>query len=140
MSWSRVLNFTDPLPCQAALQSAVKAEILPVAPGSFHIEATQIGADKLRMQRFKVALPQITTVEASLDRKPIGFLLEASSPSLQHCGQKVTPNDILIYGHDVQHQRSEANFQYGTMSVPVQDFRAVCTENSIRGRRRKRTA
>ena len=140
MPWSRFVTFADPLPCQAALQSAVKAEILPVARGGFHIEATQIGMDKLRMQRFKVALPQIAIVEASPDRKPIGFLLEASSPSLQHCGQKVTPNDILIYGHDVQHQRSEANFQYGTMSVPVQDFRAVRTENSIRGRRSKRTA
>jgi hypothetical protein len=61
--------------------------------------------DKLRMQRFKVALPQIDTVEASHDRKSIGFLLEASSPSLQHCGLKVTQNDILIYGHDVLHQR-----------------------------------
>ena len=126
MPWSRVVTFTDPLPCQSALQSTVEAEILPVAPGSFHVEATQIGADKLRMQRFKTALPQIYTGEVSPDRKCIGFLLEASSPSLQHCGQKVTPNDILIYGYDVLHQRSEANFQYGTMSLPVRDFRGLC--------------
>jgi hypothetical protein len=56
MPWSRVLNFTDPLPCQAALLSNVEAEILPVARGSFHVEATQIGMNKLRMQRFRTAV------------------------------------------------------------------------------------
>jgi AraC-like DNA-binding protein len=85
-----------------------------------------MGADKLRMQRFKIAQPQIYVGKVSPDRKCIGFLLEASSPSLQHCGQKVAPTDILIYGHDMLHQRSEANFQYGTLSVPVQDFRVLC--------------
>jgi AraC-like DNA-binding protein len=122
MPWSRVVTFTDPLACEAALQSTVRAEIIPVGRGRFHTEATQIGMDKLRMQRFKVALPQISTVEASPDRKSIGFLLEASSPSLQHCGLKVAPNDIIIYGHGLLHQRSEADFQYGTLSVPAQDF------------------
>jgi AraC-like DNA-binding protein len=78
--------------------------------------------DRLRMQRFKVALPQVSTVEISPDRKSIGFLLEASSPSLRHCGLKVTPNDILINGQEVLHQRSEANFHYGTISIPAQDF------------------
>jgi hypothetical protein len=122
MPWSKVVRFTDPLQCEAALQSTLRAEIIPVVRGRFHIEATQIGMDKLRMQRFKVALPQKTTVETSPDRRSIGFLLEASSPNLQHCGMKVTPNDIVMYGDDVLHQRSEANFHYGTMSVPTQDF------------------
>jgi AraC-like DNA-binding protein len=132
MPWSKVVTFADPVPCQAALQSIAKAEILPVARGRFHVEATQIGMDKLRMQRFSVALPQIDTVETSLDRKAIGFLLEENSSGLQHCGLKVTPNDILIYGHDVLHQRSEANLQYGTMSVPAQDFPVLCA--TIMGR------
>jgi len=122
MPWSRVVTFTDPLACEAALQSTARAEIIPVGRGRVHIEATQIGMDKLRMQRFKVPLQQISTVEASPDRKSIGFLLEASSPSLQHCGLKVAPNDIIIYGHGLPHQRSEADFQYGTLSVPAQDF------------------
>jgi len=122
MPWSRVVAFTDPFACQTALQSTLAAEILPVARGAFRVEVTQIGLDKLRLQRFKVALPQIDTVQTSPDRKSIGFLLEGSASGLQHCGQKVTPNDIVTYGHGVMHQRSEANFQYGTMSLPTQDF------------------
>lgn len=122
MAWSRVGTFNDPLRCEAALQSTVDAELLPLGRGSFHVEATQIGMDRLRMQRFKIALPQINTIEVSPDRKSIGFLLETSASNLKHCGRSVTPNDVLIYGHDVLHQRSEANFHYGTMSVPTQDF------------------
>jgi len=132
MPWSRVIAFTDPSPFQAALQSTVSAEILPVTPGCFRVEATQIGMDKLRLQRFRVALPQIYTVETSPDRKSIGFLLEGSSSGLQHRGQKVTLKDIVVYGHGVVHQRSEADFRYGTMSVPARDFPILCA--TIMGR------
>jgi len=132
MHWTRVIAFTDPFPCQAALQSTVAAEILPVARGHFHVDATQIGMDKLRMQRFKVDLPQIDTIETSPDRKPIGFLLEESSSNLQHCGMKITRDDLVIYGNEVLHQRSEADFQYGTMSVPAKDFPVLCA--TIMGR------
>ncbi len=132
MHWTRVIAFTDPFPCQAALQSTVAAEILPVGRGHFHVDATQIGMDKLRMQRFKVDLPQIDTIETSPDRKPIGFLLEESSSNLQHCGMKITRDDLVIYGNEVLHQRSEADFQYGTMSVPAKDFPVLCA--TIMGR------
>jgi AraC-like DNA-binding protein len=80
----------------------------------------------LRMQRFVVALPLVSTVETAPDRKSIGFLIEGSSSNLQHCGLQVTPNDILVYGDDVVHQRSESNFRYGTMSVPAEDFPVLC--------------
>lgn len=126
MLWSRVLTFTDPLRCQAALQSAAQAEIYPTARGKFHIGATQIAMNKLRMQRFNVVLPQITTVMAVPDRKVIGFLIEGSSSNLQHCGWEVTPNDILVYGYDVLHQRSAWDFRYATMSVPEEEFVVFC--------------
>jgi AraC-like DNA-binding protein len=97
-----------------------------MAKGSFQVEATQIGLHKLRMQRFKVALPQIITVATAPDRKAIGFLIEARSSSLQHCGLEVTASDILVYGKDVLHQRSASDFRYGTMSLPETDFPALC--------------
>src|SRR6516162_5272184 len=62
MAWARVLAFADPLPCAAALQSTAQAEILPTERGRFGAEVTQIGIEKLRMQRFAVALPQVITV------------------------------------------------------------------------------
>jgi hypothetical protein len=86
----------------------------------------QIGMNKLRMQRFDVALPQISTVVVTPDRKSIGFLIEGSSSNLQHCGLEVAPSDILIYGYDVLHQRSAPNFRFGTMSLPKADFPVLC--------------
>ena len=126
MPWSRVLSFSDPFPCQAALQSVVQAEILPTARGSFHVDMTQISMNKLRMQRFDVVLPQISTVEIASDRKLIGFLAEPCSSYPQHCGMEVTPDDIFVYGYDVLHQRSGSDYHIGTMSVPAKDFPLLC--------------
>jgi AraC-like DNA-binding protein len=132
MAWSRVFAFADPLPCAAALQSTTQAEILPTERGRFEVQVTQIVIEKLRMQRFTVALPQIATVAISPDRKAIGFLTEASASSLQHCGLEVMPNNILVYGHDVLHQRSSYDFRYGVMSLPAKDFPVLC--KTIMGR------
>ena len=126
MPWSKVVTFTDPFPCQAALQSTSQAEVLPTARGTFRVEATQIGMNKLRMQRFEVSLPQINTLIVAPDRKSIGFLIEGNSSNLQHCGLEVIPDDILVYGYDVLHQRSAANFRFGTMSLPKSDFPVLC--------------
>ena len=126
MPWSKVVTFTDPFPCQEALQSTSQAELLPTTRGSFRVDATQIDMDKLRMQRFEVALPQISTVMVAPDRESIGFLIEGNASNLQHCGLEVTPNDILIYGYDVQHQRSAPKFRFGTMSLPKTDLPVLC--------------
>jgi hypothetical protein len=37
MPWSKVLNFTDPFPYQAAIRAA-EVEIFPTASGEFHAE------------------------------------------------------------------------------------------------------
>lgn len=132
MIGSRVVSFSDPLQCHAAIQSTLEAEILPVARGHFRLEATQVGMEKLRMQRLKIALPQIDTLEVEPDRKAIGFVLEESSSGLLHRGRNIEPGDIVIYGSTVLHDRSGANFHYGTMSIPSQTFSVLC--KSIMGR------
>ena len=132
MAWARVLAFADPLPCAAALQSTAQAEILPTERGRFGAEVTQIGIEKLRMQRFAVALPQVITVAASPDRKAIGFLTEANASTLRHCGVEVLPSNILVYGDDVLHQRSSYDFRYATMSLPAKQFPVLC--KTIMGR------
>jgi len=124
MPWCRVLEFTDPEACQAAVKGS-DVKLLPTKRGSFHAEITQIGMNKLWMQRFKVALPQISTVEVTSKRKHIGFLLETSHSSLHHCGLEVSRNDIIVGGLDELHQRSEERFHYGTMSLPVGELFAL---------------
>jgi len=61
MPWCGVQEFTDPEACQAAVQGS-DVKLLPTKRGSFHAEITRIGMNKLWMQRFKVALPQIITI------------------------------------------------------------------------------
>ena len=126
MPWSKVLNFTDPLACQQALQSVTQAEILPTAKGNFQAEITQIGMNKLRMQRFKADLPLLSTVTVVPDRKLIGFLIEPSVSNPIYCGMEIAATDIFFYGHDVLHQRSMSDYHVANMSLPISDFPSLC--------------
>ena len=124
MSWCRVFSFSDPLECQAVIWSA-DCELFPTAKGSFHAELTQIGMNSLWMHRIRVSLPQVNTVAVKPGRRAIGFLIEPNSSPLLHCGLEVFPGDIIVNGFDVTHQRSDTNFHYGTMSLPLDDLDAA---------------
>jgi len=121
MPWSRVVRFTDPLACQAAIQSA-DVEILPTTSGEFQVEITQIGMYRLCVQRFKAASPAVCTVAYKSDRRSIGFLTESNSAALQHCGLEVLPGDIVMSRSDVAHRRSGADFHYGSISLPADEL------------------
>jgi AraC-like DNA-binding protein len=118
MPWSRVLTFTDPLPCQAAILSA-DVEILPTTSEEFQVEVTQVGADRLWMQRIHVSSPTVCTVACKPNRRSIGFLTESNSSSFQHCGLEVSPGDIIVNGFDVIHRRAGAGLDYGSISLPI---------------------
>ena len=124
MAWSRVFSFDDPSACQAVIWSA-DCELLPIAKGSFRAGLTQVGMNSLWMHRIGVSLPQVNTVAVKPGRRAIGFLIEPNSSPLLHCGLEVLPGDIIVNGFDVTHQRSDANFHYGTMSLPLDDLDAA---------------
>ena len=124
MSWCRVFNFDDPLAFRAAVWSA-DCELFPIAKGSFRAELRQIGMNSLWMHRIRVSLPQVNTVAVKPGRRAIGFLSEPNSSPLLHCGLEVLPGDIIVNGFDVTHQRSDADFHYGTMSLPIDDLDAA---------------
>jgi AraC-like DNA-binding protein len=122
--WSRFLRFSDPFICQKAIQAA-DVEILPTAKGNFRAEISQIGMDRIWMQRFEANLPLISTVAVNPRRKVIGFLTDPNT-RLQHCGTQVSPGDLLVAGLDVLHQRFGPGLHYGTMSLPVDEFLFAC--------------
>jgi hypothetical protein len=70
MPWNKVVEFGDPLACRAALQFTIPAEILPTARGSFYAEATQIGMNALRPQRFREPRSSIVRFRPDLLKKP----------------------------------------------------------------------
>src|SRR5215468_8437854 len=137
LAWSRVSSFTDPSACQTVFQTA-DVELFPTAKGSFHAEVTQIGINKLLIHRVRISLPELNTVALKHGRKSIGFLTEPNSAALRHCGLEVLPGDIVVNRSDVAHQRSDANFHYGAMSLPNDDLDAAA--ETILGRELPRTS
>jgi AraC-like DNA-binding protein len=124
VQWSRVFNLSDPSACQAVIWSA-DVELFPTAKGKFHAELTQIGMNRLWMHRIRISLPEINTVAVKPGRRSIGFLTEPNSPPFLHCGLEVLPGDMIVNSFDVIHQRSYANFHYGTMSLQIDDLDAA---------------
>ena len=131
MPWSRVLAFSDPLPCQKAIQN-IDAEILPTARGRFHAEITQIGMNRVWMQRFNFSLPQISIGPTGADRKAFSFITEPTSADLTMCSMTVTPRDIFVIGSDTVHHRAPAGMHHGAISLPLHQFDVLC--KAITGR------
>src|ERR1700741_2286469 len=124
MALSRVLSFDDPSACQAVFPSA-DVELFPTTRGNFHADVTQIGMNGIWLHRIHISLPEINTVAVKSGRRSIGFLTECNSSSLLDCGLEVRPGDIVVNKSDVVHQRSDANFHYGPVSLPSADLAAA---------------
>jgi hypothetical protein len=129
MPWSRVLKFDDPYCCQMAIQAA-EVEIYPTTRGKFHSDITQIGLNRLWMQRFHQQLAQVNSVTIKPGRKVIGFLTKEHQPTLQHCGMDVSAGVIIVNDFDTMHQRSGVDLYYGAMSLPLHDFDSGSTKSS----------
>ena len=124
MALSRVFSLDDPSACQDVFPSA-DVQLFPTAKGNFHAEIAQVGMNKLWLHRIHISLPEINTVAVKSGRRSIGFLTECNSSSLLDCGLEVRPGDMVINRSDVVHQRSDADFHYGTVSLPVDDLAAA---------------
>lgn len=121
MAWSRVLTFTDPLPCQAAIISA-DVEILRTSKNNFRAEITQVGADWLWTERFHVSSSQICRAICKPGRQSIAFLTASNSATLLHCGMEVSPGDIIIDGCEVVHRTSGPDLDCASISLPTEEL------------------
>jgi AraC-like DNA-binding protein len=125
MPSSRVLSFTDPFAYQSAFRS-VEVELFPTAKGKFCAELTQVSMNKLWMHGAHEDLPRVYIGAVKPDRAAIGFLTRANQPAMQHCGMEVLPGDIIINDTDLMYRRTEANCDWGSMSLPRDDLDATC--------------
>jgi AraC-like DNA-binding protein len=132
MALSRVFSLDDPSACQAVFPFG-NVELFPTAKGNFHAEITQVGMNRIWMNRIHISLPEINTVAVKPGRRSIGFLTECNSSSLLDCGLEVRPGDMVINRPDVVHQRSDADFHYGTVSLPTDDLASAAEEIVGRG-------
>lgn len=128
MVLSRVLSFDDPSACQAIFPSA-DVELFPTARGNFHADITQIGINGIWLHRIHVSLPEINTVAVKPGHRSIGFLTECNSSSLLSGGLDVRPGEIVVNrSNNVVHQRTDADFHYGTVSMPADRLAAAAEE------------
>lgn len=117
MVFSKILSFFDPSACQEIFPSA-DVELFPTARGNFRADITQIGMNEIWLHRIHIALPEINTVAINPGRRSIGFLTERNSSTLLNGGLNVQPGDIVVNrSDDVVHQRTDADFHYGTVSL-----------------------
>ena len=79
---------------------AAEVEIYPTTRGKFHSEITQIGLNRVWMQRFHQQLAQVNSVAIKPGRKVIGFLTKEHQPMLQHCGMDVSAGEIIVNDFD----------------------------------------
>jgi AraC-like DNA-binding protein len=122
MAWNKVLSINDPLLCRTVL-AGTDFEILPTAKGDFQANIIQVGFNALRLMRYDLSLPQVSSVTLDPSRKTIGFLTE--STPLRYYGTEISLGDIIIQKPDVAHMVSESSFSAGAMSLPVDDLNAA---------------
>ena len=125
MPSSRVLSFTDPFAYQSAFRS-VDVELFPTAKGEFRAELTQVSLSKLWIHGAHEDLPRVYIGMVKPHRAAIGFLTRPNQPAMQHCGMAVSPGDIVINDNDLMYRRTEANCDWGSMSLPWDDLDATC--------------
>ena len=125
MSRSTVLSFTDPFAYQSAFRS-VEVELFPTAKGKFYAELTHVSMSKLWIHAAHEDLPRIYVGVVKPHRTVIGFLTGPNQSPMMHCGMAVPPGDIIINDSDMMHRRTEANCDWGSMSLPKEDLDATC--------------
>jgi hypothetical protein len=125
MPWSRLLSFTDPFSYQSAFRSA-EVELFPTVKGKFGAALTQVSMNKLWVHGAHEDLPRVYIGVVKPDRAAIGYLTNANQPAMQHCGMEVLPGDIVINDTDLMYRRTGANCDWGSMSLPWDDFYATC--------------
>jgi AraC-like DNA-binding protein len=121
MPWTRVLNIRDPLLSRNAIVGC-DFETFPTKRGNFQADITQIEFNRLRMLRYHLNLPQVSTISLKPGRTVIGFLTQHHSSTHHYRGTRLEPGDIVINNSDEVHQRAEADLHGGAMSLSVDEL------------------
>jgi len=124
MAWSTTHCFTDPLSYQAAIGPA-DLKFLPTMGGQFCAEMTKVRMDQLWMDGFYRNLPSLIVGAMKPGRRVFTFFTSEAA-MLRHCGMEVSSGDIIVNNFDEMHQRTEAEFHLGSMSLTPQQLDAAC--------------
>jgi AraC-like DNA-binding protein len=125
MPLSKVLAFADPFSFKTAISTA-DLELVPTARGQFSAELISVCMNQLWIKRFYQNLPLINTGTMKPGRRVFTFLVSSEPAAMRHCGMEVLSGDIIVNNFDEMHQRTEAGFRMGSMSLTIDDLDAAC--------------
>lgn len=125
MPRSKVLAFADPFSLKTAISTA-DLELVPTARGKFSAELISVCMNQLWIKRFYQNLPLINTGTMKPRRRVFTFLASSEPAAMRHCGMEVLSGDIIVNNFDEMHQRTEAGFRMGSMSLTIDDLDAAC--------------
>lgn len=125
MPRSKVLAFADPFSLKTAISTA-DLELVPTARGKFSAELISVCMNQLWIKRFYQNLPLINTGTMKPGRRVFTFLASSEPAAMRHCGMEVLSGDIIVNNFDEMHQRTEAGFRMGSMSLTIDDLDAAC--------------
>jgi AraC-like DNA-binding protein len=131
MPWSSVERFADPQAAGGAVQGSA-VEMFPTAKGCYGIEITKVRFDRVWVQRFVSALPQVSAVLTRTDRKGILFPIEPKSKSFMYCGIEVPSGSVAIGRSDMAHIRTDRDARTGGLSLPTDEL--IATLRAVIGR------
>jgi AraC-like DNA-binding protein len=119
---SAVRSFQDPWEHQAFFRGATQ-KVLVTAAGTYHSAVTRIDLHRLWMQRNDTCLPQVTYVEDTAGRCPIGFVVNPQHPPACRNGVELLP-DVMIVSSAMgdHHFRMPGVSQIASMSLTPADL------------------
>jgi AraC-like DNA-binding protein len=122
MPHSAVTTFTDPDAYHAAIRNA-QVEGVVTGRGSFRAELTRIDLHRLWIQRGDESLPRVLRAATGAKRAGIIFPTSMNQPSMYFTGTELSAGEIMV-GRvgTVDHHRSTAACQWGSMTLPLEDF------------------
>jgi AraC-like DNA-binding protein len=124
MPESRLFEFTDPYPYQAAIRGA-DLEIVVTTAGNFRAELTQIDLPRVRISTGRENLARIFHGAVDAKRVAVSFLAPADQAAIHHCGRLVSPGEIILNDSTSMYRRTDAPCQWGAMSLTREDFAAA---------------
>jgi AraC-like DNA-binding protein len=132
MLQSCIFTFSDPSAYEAGAH-LVDAELLLTSSGDFRAELMQINFERLRMERSDDTLPRILRVSIPTKRAPILFLGDVNQNAFLHGGQKVSSDELVMYGRGVtEYLRNAGPCSTVGMSLTPEDLAE--TGEAITGR------
>jgi AraC-like DNA-binding protein len=119
---SAVRSFQDPWEHQAFVRASTQ-KVLVTTPGQYRSALTRIDLHRLWMQRNDTSLPQITYVEHTAGRCPIGFVGDPQHQPLYSNGVQLLPDMMIIPSMMGDHHfRMPGASQIASMSLAPADL------------------